>query len=386
MFPDTTFYENIDIKKMSVAKLEQLVTFIVKSSCLNDKSNHITDKPNWWPTGVAFTYPIKRERSTDLEKWRESLLDIIEKNYIHRKRICFNNGRLIRSVTKLNGMLNGKEKVIKQVPYPVVKLCDVLKCEIKSDKNEFLNYFNLSEKKDGYVIYKNNYKTSHPFHLLNTHNVPFSSDLGRKMTKEYHKAPPEVHEKKLERLERYLTTDNIQINKNINYEISYNKNTDCNHTYVFPNKKYHKKDSLPPKVKFLLKYCKPCTIKLENLNLPHNYKRKLVVSKENVPKHKNSLKENINDLSKKNTLKRKRTNCKQYSIRHSHVLVPKNDNLVKKDILNASVVLTPLNPVFNRKNKKIYKKKIKRAINNYKGVIYHRRSPLKYYSLRNLKK
>lgn len=332
---------DLRLNKMSVSQLEQFVTCIVRSSCGNTdldlERKASIDKRNAIPT-----YPLTRARTTD-SKWRETLLNVVArcKNRVTTRR------RL--KSTHVNDENLNNHIVCRNFASPVVKLSDILS-QTKSintvNKTDFLNYFKLSDTQNCSVIISNNAfkKNNHSLHLLNTQNVPFSSDLGRKMTKDNHFVPEEIHQRKIERLERYLTTAiNTDTAKPIEYEVSFSKHPQCSHTYVFPSKIYRRKERISSKATFIMiNYCKPCTVRLEKLEINNNLptinisKKEEFISKENLPLPKN----NPNELV-------------------LQTLLPKSENLILKPNnhinVQTSVILSPIKNLLRLNTSKIEK-------------------------------
>lgn len=380
MSPDTQCGSECD--KMSVAQLEQFVSFIVRR-CGGDEK---CCKPRWWPRELAFRYPVQRVGSMDVAKWRETLLDVIAKCYSHRSR---NNGQRpkraallrrdsARSATAAPGTTNGNLQ-------PVVTLCDVLKFHQEANNNvtkaSFLDYFQLEQPEKGNVIQKSpptpTKPPSHYLHLLNTPHVPISSDLGRKMTKECHIVPQSVHERRLERVERYLSPGEPP--KNVDYEVSCNKLPPKHlHTYVFPTRSHHK-GKLSKKANFLLEYfCKPCSIPVTNLQIPENFNKTRRKPKRpaNSPEQKENTKPGYEPQVRLTTPHSKENQVLK-------ALVPSNGTIfapkiTKADLFRASVLL-PLKKLFTPKKNppKVRKKRV---------LIYQRRFSPRVLRLRCIKK
>lgn len=470
MSPNLTLpaQSELEASKMSVVQLEQFVSFIVKRSCRNGSDpDHVAARPKWWPSDVAFSYPISRARTMDIAKWRETLLDVIARCYTYRGRDdTFRRAdKSVRSAANLTrrreaqiqrrgsdesvavlatatASATATDRTLSEEPLnatpglsPVISLCDVLKLQPKENvevkpvsKNDFLTYFKLSDTQHCSVILNNNlYKPSHPLHLLNTHQIPFSSDLGKRMTKECHIVPHDIHLRKIERVERYLTTViSTDTAKPVEYEVSFNRNPRYSHTYVFPTKVYRRKERISSKATFLLMHhCRPCTVELEKYKIPPketvqsnqivpnvNQQTIFLPEREELIETLATSKENTpSNLAPPNAFGAKHKTSNQRIVKEASILktlTPKNENSVPvennnvldqkigrdDDLLDGSVLLTPMDDFFglqsaksvnsNSEIKEIKSKNRKVEINRVQKrrvIIYHPRR----FSLRVLR-
>lgn len=333
---------------MSVTQLDGLMSLMVKSASNSDTSGSVVSKPNWWSRELALTSPLVARRGTaavDAPNWRETLHSFVAKCSTLQKTVhgCTvrqsrtNNVRSRRAQPRharnnANGNQHRKGEAavasclgemelgirsngnVGPKYSPVVSLCDILKLKpndkVKDKsppplgKDQFMNYFGLASNTESSCtsidkgeVYK--YTTSHPKTLVNCPHVPFSSDLGIKLTKDWHVIPPETHVKKLERLERYIRPNLFNIrHADSSFEIIYSKKTDYDHIYKFPTKTHRRKGKLSHKARFLLKqYCKPCTVnltKLENMQIDLNFiPSEITTNKLVILVEKSHQKENI---------------------------------------------------------------------------------------------
>ncbi|GLV42408.1 hypothetical protein CBL_03145 [Carabus blaptoides fortunei] len=335
---------------MSVTQLDDLMSLMVKSASNSDANDSRVSKTNLSPRELALTSPVpaRHTAAVDAPNWRETLNGFVTKystlqktvrgckvlpsstNNVRRRRAQprharnkANGNQHRKGQTAATSRLGEMELEIRSNGHvgpeysPVVSLCDILKLnpndKVKNKdnsppvlgKDQFLNYFDLASNTESSstLVDKgevNKHTTNHPKTLVNCPHVPFSSDLGIKLIKDWHVIPPETHVKKLERLERYIRPNlfNIRHATDCSYEIIYNKSTDHNHIYKFPTKTYHWKGKLSSKARFLLKhYCKPCTVnltELENMQIRVNSIRPEITSNKLVIlNEKNNQKENV---------------------------------------------------------------------------------------------
>lgn len=374
----------LHLNKMSVAQLEQFVSCIVRTSCGNGEvSERVASKSKRWSRDVGLRYPLTRARTTDSTKWRETLLNVVARCTNRGKDRALPNSSLstrrrLKSTDieskqrEENQNDNAVRQTILQEKYslsersPVVRLCDVMKLQDKkydstTKKSDFLNYFKLSDTQNCSVIVNNNVcrRYQHPFHLLNSQNIPFSSDLGRKLTKECHIVSEDIHQRKIERVERYLTTTiNPDTAKSVQYEVCFNKQPQYSHTYVFPNKIYRRQGRISSKATLLLiNYCKPCTVRLEKLPTQNNLDNNLVAEEIIANTHNQNLLDQsitsnqqlFNTVSKENLPSPVDTQSKDISMREREVetTMPKIKNSIltqnnHQHYHKTSIILSPI--------------------------------------------
>lgn len=257
-------------------------------------------------------------------------------------------------------------------------------------KDNYLNYFGLVEKSDiknSDIINVNNNLSTKPQKKIYKHNIllcpqiPFSSDIGLKLIKDLSEIPQETFERRLERNERFI---NQKVNNScaINFPEEYkstNKNTDdenC-HFYMFPTKKYHSPNKLTPRSRYLLqKYCRPCTVSLEHLEIKSTIKTKIIKNKKSATKNLLYFKQ------KENTpVEPSKTYLQCFNNSHSNqnlrvsLLKPPMVTTVStttNNNNNPSIVLKPINHLFN--NKQMHNtSNTKNKVEKHKVNVYYPR-------------
>lgn len=263
---------------------------------------------------------------------------------------------------------NTKSKTLKSpIVHNYINSCDSpipnnIPINISPCKDNYLNYFGLVEKSDiknSDIINVNNNLSTKPQKKIYKHNIlfcpqiPFSSDIGLKLIKELSEIPQETFERRLERNERFI---NQKVNNSCttNFSEEYkntNKNTDDenSHFYIFPTKKYHSPNKLTPRSRYLLqKYCRPCKVSLEHLEIKSTVKNKITKNKKSATKNLLYFKqkENTPVESSKTYLQSFNNSHSNQNIRVSLLKLP----TVTTTNNNPSVVLKPINHLFNNKH------------------------------------
>lgn len=248
---------------------------------------------------------------------------------------------------------------------------DNIPSSVSPCKDNYLNYFGLIEKSDiknsdminvAANTINNKPHKKYSKHILLCPQIPFSSDMGLKLIKELNEIPQETLERRLERNERFINqATNCPVNNSEEFKISYNTNKytddENSHFYIFPTKKYHSPNKLTPRSRYLLqKYCRPCTVSLESLEIKTTTKNKIIKNKKPVLYFKQKENTPLEHFNSHLT---------------EHLRLP----LMKPPTVNnnnPSIVLKPINHLFN--NKQTHNSNnVKNKIEKHKVNIYYPR-------------
>lgn len=280
-------------------------------------------------------------------------------------------------------------KYTNTIKYRKHENCDAIKRDIHVEKCNFMNYFGLDTKSDNVMLPNedkarnvslNAKQYSYKNNLVNCPQVPFSSNLGLKLIKDWHNYDNDVIEKRLERIERYLCNSDLPAlltPVKDQFKIVNNKNsvTRFDHFYIFPTKKHHRRGKLTPKARFFLKkYCKPCFVNLKESgdNEIKKYldgRKQKLTDKFKINVKEDKQKENktpfkllesrviltpIDKFKENPSTLVKTVNRSNFALQ---TLAPRNENLVETtnsvqppaqlvNFINPSVVLQPIHELF----------------------------------------
>lgn len=293
---------------MSIEDLENFVSVLVRgSNC--DAHDHGMNKPKWWPDQVKFCYPVLNSNINNIEIWKKTLLLLVLRCF-HSQQINKNCGDILSEKRKRhsrelnetwqpnNGRIKSQKNLEEHVfssSSPIVAVEDIcntncnlqLKGEAEKIKREyFFGYLNLKDKSRKKTY--NTYFGQNQISAIIPNNVPLTPKLGLTFLQK---------RKKIKKTKKnYLRKRPNYLNKLCqNYKSpKKNKKKLCDIRYLHNNKidSSLQFNNTISKNKEKMKECKPCFVRLQNIDHFNSIKLTKEETNGNINNRENYLQRN----------------------------------------------------------------------------------------------